>query len=155
RLMRGLEPRTSKSGSTGCRPWTPSSLRRFGTKRADQAPCAVATSTHHLADDQPHAFWDNTFPARLRIDPGDTVVFETREGTGQITPETTSEKLAELDPSLIHALTGPVYVNSAKPGDSLEVEVMALEHHGWGWNGVIPGFGLLGWEFERPYIHHY
>ena len=116
---------------------------------------AVVGRSHQLADDHPHACWDNSLPARLFVDAGDTVVFETREGTGQVTPETRSEKLADLDPSLIHALTGPVYVNEAKPGDTLEVEVLALEHHGWGWNGVIPGFGLLGWEFDAPYIHHY
>ena len=34
-------------------------------------------ATHHLDDTQPHAFWDNSYPARLRILPGDTVVFET------------------------------------------------------------------------------
>jgi acetamidase/formamidase len=116
---------------------------------------AVGTRTHHLADEQPHPFWDNALAPRLHIDPGDTVVFETREGTGQVTPETTSEKLAALDPSLIHPLSGPVYVNGTRPGDTLEIDVLALEHHGWGWNGVIPGFGLLGWEFETPYIHHY
>ena len=116
---------------------------------------AAAGRTHHLADDQPHAFWDNTLTPRVQIDPGDVVVFETREGTGQVTPDTKSAKLAELDPSLIHALTGPVYVNGAMPGDTLEVDVLTLDHHGWGWNGVIPGFGLLGWEFETPYIHHY
>lgn len=77
------------------------------------------------------------------------------EGTGQITPTSTSDSLAELDPTLIHALNGPVYINGAEPGDTLEIEVVALEHHGWGWNGVIPGFGLLGWEFEYPHIHHY
>jgi len=124
-------------------------------KRADVEMRSVAERTHHLADDQPHAFWDNTLPPRLLIEPGDTVVFETLEGTGQVTPETTSKKLAELDPSLIHALSGPVLINGARPGDTLEVEVLALEHHGWGWNGVIPGFGLLGWEFTAPYIHHY
>lgn len=103
----------------------------------------------------PHAYWDSTLPARLTIDPGDTVVFETLEGTGQITRETGDAVLADLDATLIHALNGPVHITGAEPGDALEVEVVALEHHGWGWNGVIPGFGLLGWEFETPYIHHY
>ena len=32
-------------------------------------------ATHHLDDTQPHAFWDNTLPPRIRIAPGDTVVF--------------------------------------------------------------------------------
>jgi len=111
--------------------------------------------THHLDVGSPHAFWDNALAPRLTIEPGDTVVFETLEGTGQVTPASPSALLAELDPSLIHALNGPVRVEGAEPGDTLEVEVVSLEHHGWGWNGVIPGFGLLGAEFETPYIHHY
>ena len=27
------------------------------------------------------------------------------------------------------------------------VEIISIKHKGWGWNGVIPGFGLLGEEF--------
>jgi acetamidase/formamidase len=110
---------------------------------------------YRLDASQPHAFWDNAHPPRVRIAPGDTVVFETIEGTGQITPESGHDALADPEPGLIHPLTGPVYVEGAEPGDVLEVEIVSLEHKGWGWNGVIPGFGLLGDEFPAPYIHHY
>ncbi len=30
-----------------------------------------------------------------------------------------------------------------------------LAHKGWGWNAVIPGFGLLADDFSTPYLHHY
>jgi acetamidase/formamidase len=112
-------------------------------------------TTHRLDDTQPHAFWDNSYPARLVIASGDVVVFETLEGTGQITPQSTADALASFDPEPVHPLTGPVYVEGAKPGDVLEVEVLELEHKGWGWNGVIPEFGLLAEEFPEPYLHHY
>jgi acetamidase/formamidase len=113
-------------------------------------------TTHHLDDSQPHAFWDNSHPPRVRIKPGDTVVFETIEASAnQVTPDSTDEVLAHLDFSPIHPLTGPVYVEGAEPGDGLEVEMVRLQHHGWGWNGVIPNFGLLGAEFSQPYLHHY
>lgn len=112
-------------------------------------------TTHRLDADAPHAFWDRALPPRVRIAPGDTVVFETLEGTGQIDRKSPSEALAALRAELVHPLTGPVGIEGAQPGDTLEVEVLSLEHHGWGWNGVIPGFGLLAEEFEQPYIHHY
>jgi acetamidase/formamidase len=112
-------------------------------------------AAHHLDDSAPHAFWDRDYPPRLTISSGDEVVFETLEGTGQVTPDSVSSQLAEMRFELIHALTGPVYITGAEPGDTLVVEVLSLEHHGWGWNGVIPGFGLLGDEFAEPYIHHY
>jgi acetamidase/formamidase len=111
--------------------------------------------THRLDDGQPHAYWDNALAPRVVVESGDTVVLETLEGTGQVTPETQSSTLASLRDELIHPLTGPVGIAGAEPGDALEVEVVGLEHRGWGWNGVIPGFGLLADEFEKPYIHHY
>ncbi len=113
-------------------------------------------ATHHLDDTQPHAFWDNSHPPRVRIQPGDTVVFETLEASAnQITPAATDDALKTLSFDPIHPLTGPVYVEGAEPGDGLGVEVIRLKHKGWGWNAVIPGFGLLADDFSNPYLHHY
>ena len=113
-------------------------------------------ATHHLDDTQPHAFWDNTLPPRVHIQPGDTVVFETLEASAQqIQPHSTSEALRTLDFAFIHPLTGPVYVEGAEPGDALVVDIISIKHKGWGWNAVIPNFGLLGEDFTEPYLHHY
>lgn len=112
-------------------------------------------TTFSLDDKKPHAFWDNTLPPRLRIQPGDTVIFETLEGCGQVTPEWSDEDISHLDSDLTHALTGPVFVEGAEAGDVLVIEIIDLQHKNWGWNGVIPGFGLLADEFSKPYIHHY
>ena len=112
--------------------------------------------THHLDDNQPHAFWDRTHPPRLRIQPGDTVVFETLEASArQVSPGASLASLVTLSFDPIHPLTGPVFVEGAEPGDALNVEVVSLVHKGWGWNAVIPGFGLLADDFETPYLHHY
>lgn len=113
-------------------------------------------ATHHLDDTQPHAFWDNSHPARLRIQPGDTVVFETLEASaGQVGPDSPSRVVANLNFDFIHPLTGPVYVEGAEPGDALVVDIVSIKHKGWGWNAVIPGFGLLAEDFSEPYLHHY
>jgi acetamidase/formamidase len=113
-------------------------------------------ATHHLDDNDPHAFWDNSHPPRVRIQPGDTVVFETLEASAnQITPQGGEEALRTLSFDPIHPLTGPVFVEGAEPGDALVVEVVSLAHKGWGWNAVIPGFGLLADDFAEPYLHHY
>ena len=109
-----------------------------------------------LNDRQPHAFWDNTHPARVTIQSGDTVVFETLEASaGQVTPAATSEALRTMSFDPVHPLTGPVHIMGAEPGDSLEAEVVRIKHKGWGWNAVIPGFGLLADDFPDPYLHHY
>lgn len=111
---------------------------------------------HHLDDSDVHAFWDNAHPPRLRIEPGDTVVFETLEASAtQVTPTSTHGDLAGISFDPIHPLTGPVYVEGAQPGDALEVEILGLEHKGWGWNAVLPGFGLLADDFTAPHLQHY
>jgi acetamidase/formamidase len=113
-------------------------------------------TTYHLDNSTLHNFWDNTLPARIRIKPGDTVVFETVEASvNQITAQSTNEDIGRLDFGRVNAVTGPVYVESAEPGDGLEVEVLSLKHKGWGWNAVIPHFGLLADEFPDPYLHIY
>ena len=48
-----------------------------------------------------------------------------------------------------------MYVEGAEPGDALVVDIISIKHKGWGWNAVIPNFGLLGEEFPEPYLHHY
>ena len=111
---------------------------------------------HHLDDSQPHAFWDCEYPPRIAIKSGDTVVFETQEASAnQITPASGDDAVRTLSFDPIHPLTGPVYVQGAELGDGLEVEIVGFKHKGWGWNAVIPGFGLLGEEFSEPYLHHY
>ena len=113
-------------------------------------------ATYRLDDRSPHAFWDNTLPPRVEIKPGDTVIFETLEASaGQITPRSKAVALRTISFEPIHPLTGPVYVKGAEPGDALEVEVVRLAHKGWGWNAVLPGFGLLADDFQEPYLHHY
>src|SRR2546427_11079303 len=107
---------------------------------------------HHLDDSQPHAFWDNSLPPRVHIQPGDTVVFETLEASaGQVRPDSPSKGVSNLDFSLIHPLTGPEYVGGAQPGDALVGAIISIKHKGWGWNAVIPGFGLLADGFSEPY----
>ena len=70
-------------------------------------------------------------------------------------PDSPSEALTSLSFDPIHPLTGPVFIEGAEPGDGLEVEIVSLEHKGWGWNAVLPGFGLLADDFSEPYLHHY
>ena len=48
-----------------------------------------------------------------------------------------------MDRSRIHALTGPIYIDSAEPGDVLEIQIVRVEHLGWGWSSVIPGLGFI------------
>src|SRR5258708_30548633 len=100
--------------------------------------------THHLDDTQTHAFWDNSYPPRLRIQPGDTVVFETLEASaGQVVPDSTSAAVRDLNFDLIHPLTAPVYLVGAEPGDALVVDIVSIKHKGWRSRSVIPTFRFM------------
>jgi acetamidase/formamidase len=111
---------------------------------------------HYLDDTVVHAFWDRSYPPRVEIEAGDTVIFECREAVdGQVTPDSGHDAVANLDFSRIHPLTGPVFVKGAQLGDTLEVEILNLKHKGWGWNGHLPGFGLLADDFDYPFVQHW
>ena len=108
----------------------------------------------HYLDDSVVAYaWDNSQPPRLSIEPGDTVTFACQEASGlQLKPDSDASALATLDFNRVDTLTGPVYVNGAEPGDTLVVEILNFKHKGWGWSGIIPGFGLLADDFPDPYL---
>jgi acetamidase/formamidase len=109
--------------------------------------------THYFPEDRVHYLWDAGLEPVLSINSGDTVVYRTREvSDGQIGPDSTAEVLERLDWNRIYPLAGPVYVNGAQPGDTLAVEILDLHPLGWGWTAIIPGFGLLAEEFDRPYL---
>ena len=114
-----------------------------------------AMAEHFLDDSVTQPFWDNSVEPRLEIDPGDTVVFDCAEPTGQITPDWTSDDLANIDFSKIHALNGSVFVKGAQPGDTLEVEILDMQHKGWGWSAHLVDFGLLAEDFNFNYLHHW
>ncbi|WP_084019818.1 acetamidase/formamidase family protein [Vulcanisaeta thermophila] len=91
-----------------------------------------------------HNKWDNSLTPILKVRSGDEVEVETKEASdGQVTPNSTAQDLNKLDFSRIHPLTGPIEVEGAEPGDALEIEFLEFRDMGWGWTGVIPGFGLL------------
>jgi len=112
---------------------------------------------HHVLDgNDTHAWFDRDDPARLEVDPGDTVTFELREPLdGQVTPETKVADLLAIDGSRAHSLLGPVAVRGAQAGDTLEVEILEFAHRGWGWTGWLPGMGLLAEDFPEPHLQHW
>ncbi len=111
---------------------------------------------HRLNAEPTHSVWDRALPPRLTIEPGDEVAFECIDASGgQVQPGTTLAEYLTIDRTRIHALTGPVGVNGAEPGDVLEVEVLATRHAGWGWSSVIEGLGFLKERFREPYLFHW
>jgi len=111
---------------------------------------------HHLDASEIHREWNNALPPRLTIDPGDTVVFDTRDAADRYySKASTHADVIARGPFRGHPLTGPVRVRGAQPGDTLVVEVLdvrpALD---WGWTAIRPGRGLLPEaDFDKPYLN--
>jgi acetamidase/formamidase len=100
-----------------------------------------------------HYLWSKSHKPVLNINPGDRVHFEVNEVySWQINEKTKAEDLGKLDNSKLYPLAGPVYVEGAKPGDALVVNVESVRPATWGWTAIMPGFGLLE-EFTTPEIY--
>jgi acetamidase/formamidase len=109
---------------------------------------------HHLDDGQVHYEWNNALPARLEIEPGETVVFVTRDAADRYyRPASTHADVLARGPFRGHPLTGPVRVKGARPGDVLVVEILEVKPADFGWTAVRPGRGLLPEaDFSKPYL---
>ena len=79
----------------------------------------------------------------LRVEPGETVRFETASAPVERLFAAGENWLPVSDVSAINAVSGPVYINGALPGDAISVEVLSVEPGDWAWNAFLPGFGPL------------
>jgi acetamidase/formamidase len=103
------------------------------------------TSTHNK--------FSRAIPAVLTVPSGAVIEVFTEEATGgQLTPDSSPAELSTLDFDLIHALTGPIRVEGAEPGDILAVTLHEIDLGEWGWNAHMPGFGFLAGDFEEPWL---
>ena len=98
-----------------------------------------------------HHGWNRSNPPVLTIAPGQTVEIETVDSSGgQLSPSSSVSDIARLDFGKVNPVTGPIYVDGAKPGDALRITIESFRPSGWGWTALIPGFGLLADEFPDP-----
>jgi len=108
---------------------------------------------HSLAAERLHFAWDNSLPAVLEIEPGDTVTIETWDASGhRYSPTSKSTDTLEPKPVPGHALTGPIAVRGARSGDTLIVDVLEVRPDSWGWTAFRPGHGLLPDDFKEHYL---
>ncbi|HUX45543.1 MAG TPA: acetamidase/formamidase family protein [Terracidiphilus sp.] len=111
---------------------------------------------HTLSANPTHSVWNRGLEPRLHIAPGDEVQVECVDASGgQVQPGMTTAEYLAIDRTRIHALTGPIWVEGAEPGDVLQVDVLATRHGGWGWTSTIEGLGFLKERFHEPYLFHW
>jgi len=116
---------------------------------------AHTSGSFHVAAHQNHLKWSRALRLVLTVPSGAEVTFDLKDGgNNQIRPDNAATALADFDFALADPAFGPVYVESAEPGDVLRVEFLDLAPSAdYGWTAVFPGFGLLADEFPEPALH--
>jgi acetamidase/formamidase len=107
---------------------------------------------HELPASMIHHNWDNSRPPVLNVKSGDLVHFDLPiTGEGQVSEESTVDEVV-WDFETIYNLAGPIHVEGAQPGDTLEVEIIDLQPGDWGWTTIIPELGLLPMDFPDAFL---
>jgi acetamidase/formamidase len=108
------------------------------------------TQEHSLDESLIHHDWSNAHEPVLTIRSGDVVHLQLRmAGHGQVFEDSAVENVVF---DTIYNLAGPIFVDKAAPGDTLEVEILSLAPGPWGWTAVIPELGLLPDDFPEAYL---
>jgi acetamidase/formamidase len=123
---------------------------------------------HHLAATPQTVRWGTfaaAYPPVLTIHSGETVVLECVSGAPEVMPPPETGMAVPPALSAIHAaglprhgghiVTGPVAVEGAEPGDTLEVRVDRIEFGAdWGYCGFRPLAGTLPEDFPERFLTH-
>ena len=111
----------------------------------------MTTSPVHIGRDQFHLLWDASIPPIATVASGTEIEFDALDAScGQLDAMSTVADLAVLDFSRVDQVAGPIYVEGAEPGDTLQVDLLEFQPGDWGWTASIPGFGLLADDFPDP-----
>lgn len=108
---------------------------------ADSLRIETVTMTHHLkpTSDTLRGCFSMEMTPCLTVDSGDTVIASTLEAGWGLeahhldgSPRRTFERVLPRDRG--HCLIGPIEVRGAQPGQTLTVEILAIEPGDFGWN---------------------
>lgn len=115
---------------------------------------------HHLPASVATCHWglfDAALPPVLHVASGDRVTMDSVSGGPEALPPAgfhVPPELLEIHAKSVrhapgHILTGPVHVNGAEPGDTLEVRVVGVQlRQDWGYNAIRPLAGTLPRDFD-------
>ncbi|MCW2879309.1 MAG: hypothetical protein JWQ95_3409 [Sphaerisporangium sp.] len=112
----------------------------------------MAAREHVIEPTIIHHEWDADLEPALTINSGDVVHYDLKvAGEGQVWPGATYSD-SKFDFDTIYNLSGPLFVNGAQAGDTLEIEILDLKPGDWGWAAFLPGLGLLPEDFPDGYV---
>jgi formamidase len=100
-----------------------------------------------------HNRWHPAIAPAIRVVPGDEAIIETADAfDGHIGWSSGHADAARFDFHVAHALSGPIWIDGAEPGDLLAVEILDVTPAAFGWTAIAPGFGFLRDRFSEPFL---
>jgi formamidase len=125
----------------------------YATDRHGKRIVLPKTGERCVNDAKCHNRWHYAIPPAAAANPGDVVVFGTRDAFDHsLDRNSTPADVVALNLNLVHPLTGPLYVRGAKAGDVLAVTLLDIEPDDFGYTIIVPGFGFLRDVFTEPFI---
>ncbi len=98
--------------------------------------------------------WSRDHEALLRVPSGSEIVFESSDCSyGQIHRDSTAATIGAIDIASLDPIGGPIFVEGARPGDVLQVDLLDLVPGSYGWSANYPGEGLLPEDFPDPWLY--
>lgn len=113
-----------------------------------------APRSFHLGPDASRFGWSRDYEPAATVASGAEVVLEPPDSSaGQLFLGATADHVARLDFGRVNPVCGPLLVEGARPGDTLQVEILEMSPATWGWTALVPGFGLLADHFPDAWVH--
>ncbi|MFX1520378.1 MAG: acetamidase/formamidase family protein [Promethearchaeota archaeon] len=106
----------------------------------------MSETVHRVSIDNVVFSTDQNHPPVLNVASGDTIIFECRDAFNQGIRKHT-DLPTDLDFERVNPATGPVYIEGAEPGDTLEVHIEKIKVAAQGACCIVPNFGYLAPEF--------
>jgi acetamidase/formamidase len=110
-------------------------------------------------------WFDPAEKPKLVVESGDSVSIETlRHGMDEVKPGASMDDIVKLRLANPgggpHSVTGPIFVNGAEPGDTMEIRIKKIVIKESGFNFNLPGkqfpsVGLLAGEFPEGHVEYF
>jgi amidase len=107
-------------------------------------------ANHYLSRDHHTYSFASTHQPVLTVQPGDLIHLQTWDCfAGQVIVDADLTK--DIDDSKVNPATGPIYINSAEPGDTLAVSILEIVTEARGVARCFEGEGQLSHLLSGPY----
>ncbi len=114
----------------------------------------MSALSYHLPRPALSLGWSRDHAPSIIVPSGAEITVDAPDcSNGQVVPGSTAEVIERIDWDQVDLISGPVFVEGARPGDVLQVDLLDVEVGTMGYSANYPGSGLLPDDFPDPWIY--